>query len=419
MNRIACALLVLIVVNPAASDAADWPQWRGPARDGISADTGLLQRWPKGGPRLVRTVKGLGNGYASQVIAAGRVVTIGKDGQAVFARCFSEKDGTRLWSTQIGQSGRKALSTPTIDGDRVYALDPDGNLHCLQAEDGKVIWKRSFAAEFGGRLQNGRGFAESPLVDGESVVGTPGGADHTMVLLDKISGKARWSCAVKPFGPRGRVGAGFSSPVALTVGGVRIYVQFIGHGVIGVRASDGKFLWGYNKIAVPQANIPTPVTVGNRVFASNGYNCGSALLTLSGDGRGGVKMAEEYHLRGREFQNHHGGFVHVDGHIYGGHGSNNGLPTCIELDSGDVLWKRRGPGSGSAAMLFADGNLYMRYSNGVVALVDATPDGFRLTGTLRLPGVGNDSWSHPALANGHLYLRENDSLHIYDVRAGE
>lgn len=413
------AILSVLLVGPAAVESADWPQWRGPSRDGISTDTGLLKRWPQQGPPLVRSVRGLGKGYASQVVGEGRLVTIGKDGQTVFARCFAEKDGRLIWSTMIGQTARKALSTPTIDGDRVYALDPDGNLHCLAVSDGKVIWKRSFAAEFGGKLQNGRGFAESPLVDGDWLVGTPGGEDHTMVLLNKMTGKRKWSCAVEAFGPRGRVGAGFSSPVAMTVSGIRMYVQFIGRGVIGVRAADGKLMWGYNKIAIPQANIPTPVVVGSRVFTSNGYNCGSALLSIVADGQGGVKMEEEYHLRGREFQNHHGGFVHVDGHIYGGHGSNNGLPTCIELETGDVLWKRRGPGAGSAAVIFADGSLYMRYSNGVVALVDASPEGFRLRGSFRLPGVGNDSWSHPSLANGRLYLRENDSLHVYDVRAAK
>lgn len=418
MIKSSYVLVVAVAMWPTICQAADWPQWRGPNRNGVSGDTGLLNRWPKGGPRRVRTITGLGNGYASQVIAAGRIITIGKDGQMVFARCFSEADGKLLWSTRIGQTGRKALSTPTIDSERVYALDPDGNLHCLSVSDGKVIWKRSFAGEFGGRLQNGRGFAESPLIDGDALVGTPGGAEHTMVLLDKMSGEVRWSCAVEPFGPRGRVGAGFSSAVALTVDGVRVYVQFIGHGLIGVRAKDGKFLWGYNKIAIPQANIPTPVVVGSRVFAANGYNCGSALLKLSGDGRGGVKMEEEYHLRGREFQNHHGGFVHVDGCIYGGHGSNNGLPTCLELASGDVLWKRRGPGSGSASVIYADGHLYMKYSNGTIALVEASSEGYRLKGSFRMEGAANDSWSHPVLANGRLLLRENDALHVYDVRRG-
>jgi outer membrane protein assembly factor BamB len=419
MPELSRALLMALVIGPLSCQAADWPQWRGPTRDGISADTGLLKRWPVAGPQLVRTVTGLGQGYASQVVAGGRVVTIGKDAAVVFARCFSEKTGQLQWSTRIGETGRKALSTPTIDGERIYALEPDGTLHCLRASDGQVIWKRSFASEFGGKLQNGRGFAESPLVDGDYVVGTPGAGEHTMVLLDKMTGKTQWSCAVGKLGPRGRIGAGFSSPVATTIDGVRIYIQFIGYGVIGVRARDGKLMWGYNRIAIPQANIPTPVVVGKQVFASNGYNCGSALLSLFGDGKGGVRFKEEYHLRGREFQNHHGGFVHVDGHIYGGHGSNNGLPTCIELETGDVLWKRRGPGSGSASVIFADGSLYMRYSNGVVALVDASPEGFRLKGTMRLPAAGNDSWSHPALAGGHLYLRENDSLHIYDVRAEE
>ena len=129
-------------------------------------------------------------------------------------------------------------------------------------------------------------------------------------------------------------------------------------------------------------------------------------------------MEEEYHLRGREFQNHHGGFVHVDGYIYGGHGSNNGLPTCLELASGDVLWKRRGPGSGSASVIYADGHLYMKYSNGTIALVEASSEGYRLKGSFRMEGAANDSWSHPVLANGRLLLRENDALHVYDVRRG-
>lgn len=417
MRTVSGGLLVLVLLGNAC-ESADWPQWRGPTRNGISTETGLLSRWPVMGPRRVRSIEGVGKGYASVVIADGRIFTIGKDGAVVFARAYSEKDGSGLWKTRIGETGRKALSTPTVDGERVHAMDPDGNLFCLQADNGKVVWKRSFAEEFGGQLQNGRGFAESPLIDGEFLVGTPGGSQHTMVKLEKASGKTVWSCSVKAFGPRGRAGAGFSSPVAMTVDRVPIYVQFIGRGLIGVRATDGKFQWGYNKIAIPQANIPTPVVFGNRVFASNGYNCGSALLKLSGDGQGGVVVKEEYHLRGREFQNHHGGFVYVDGHIFGGHGSNNGLPTCIEIDSGDVLWKRRGPGAGSAAIIYAEGHLYMRYSNGVIALVEASTEGYRLKGSFRLPGAGNDSWSHPVLANGHLYLRENNALHVYDVRAG-
>ncbi len=416
--RIVSGVVLAVAIVGNVSESADWPQWRGPGRNGISSETGLLARWPANGPRRVRSVVGIGEGYASVVVAGGRIVTIGKDKAVVYARAYSEKDGSLLWKTRIGQTARKALSTPTVDGDRVYAMDPDGNLFCLKVADGQVVWTRSFSAEFGGQLQNGRGFAESPLIDGKYVVGTPGSAEHTMVKLVKATGKTVWSCPVKAFGPRGRAGAGFSSAVAMTVGKVPIYVQFIGRGVIGVRATDGKFQWGYNKIAIPQANIPTPVIFGAQVFASNGYNCGSALLTLSGDGRGGVLAKEQYHLRGREFQNHHGGFVFVDGHIFGWHGSNNGLPTCIEIETGDVLWKRRGPGAGSAAIIYADGNLYMRYSNGVIALIEASVEGYRLKGSFRLPGAGNDSWSHPALANGHLYLRENDALHIYDVRAG-
>ena len=414
-------LLACLIVALAASNvpAGDWPQWRGPLRNGICTETGLMSRWPAGGPPLAWKTAGLGTGYASLVVADGRVFTIGRTDGAVYARAIDDDDGGMLWATKIGQTGRMPLSTPTVDGQAVYCLDPDGQLHRLAVADGKVKWKRSFVGEFGGALQNGRGFAESPLIDGDFLVGTPGGDKHTMVKLDKQSGKTAWSCAVPVFGPKGRRGTGFSSIVPANVAGVRHYVQQIGRGLIGVRARDGKFLWGYNRIASQTANIPTPVVIGDRVFCANGYNAGAALVKLVAAPGGGLAVREEFFLRAREFQNHHGGFVHVDGHIFGGHGSNNGLPTCIELETGEVLWKRRGPGSGSASVIYADGHLYMKYANGVMALVEASTEGYRLKGKFRIPEAANDSWSHPVIANGKLYLREKDSLFVYDIRAAD
>jgi outer membrane protein assembly factor BamB len=315
----------------------------------------------------------------------------------------------------IDETARNTCSTPTVDGDRLYVLDPDGDLYCLSIDSGDVLWHRSYLEDFGGVMMSGRGYGESPLVDGEHLICTPGGPETTLTALNKRTGELIWHSTVPELGEAGRAGAGFSSPVLSTAAGVRQYVQLIGRGVVGVRASDGEFLWGYNALANQTANIPTPVVHGDLVFAANGYNAGSVLLKLAKQGNG-VAAEVVYTLNGSRFQNHHGGVALLDGYIYGGHGSNNGLPTCLQLETGKLQWKRRGPGVGSAAIVYADRRLYFRYQNGVIALIAATTKGYELQGTFQLPGAGGDSWSHPVVANGRLLLREKDSLFAYDVR---
>jgi outer membrane protein assembly factor BamB len=398
-----------------------WPQWRGPDRTGVSRETGLLTAWPEGGPRVVWSTTGLGQGFSSVAVADGRVLTMGdrRDGQYVIA--LDESTGRERWAHRVGNVHRDAYAgprgTPTVDGERTYVLDTDGDLVCLDTATGREIWRRSLTRDYGARTP-GWMFAESPLVDGDRVLISPGTRQAAIVALDKTTGRDIWRTATPVLGRQGVDGPEYSSIVISNGAGVKQYVRLLGRGVIGVRASDGQLLWSYNRVVNGTANIPTPVITGNLVFASTGYQAGAALLELAPGSDSGVSARERYFLEGRTFQNHHGGMVFVNGYLYAGTGHNNGLPICIELVSGRVTWggNFRNAGTGSAAVTAADGHIYYRYQNGVMLLVEATPDEYREKGSFEIPGVRQPSWSHPVIAGGRMYLREQDRLHVYDVR---
>lgn len=413
--------LFAMLAQGTAGRAEDWPQWRGPRRDAVAHEPGLLTTWPDGGPPLAWKLEGLGTGYSSVVVQSGRVFTLGaKAGQVVVSACQAGT-GELLWQTPLGATSRNPCSTPTADGARLFALGPDGQLACLDTATGEIRWRRDLMSDFGGRLMSGRGYGESPLVDGDRLICTPGGPDAELVALDKFSGAVVWQTRFPAVGPAGRDGAAFASCVPSLGGGVRQFVQLHGRGLVGVAADDGRLLWSYNAICNGTANIPTPVVHGDWVFAANGYNAGSVLLRLTPDpeaepGRPGVRVTEVYTLAGGVFQNHHGGVVRLGNQIFGGHGSNNGLPTCLDLPTGRVLWKKRGPSTGSAAVIAVGQQLCFRYQTGLVALLTPTPVGFQIDGTLQIPGAGEDSWAHPVVAGGTLYLREQETLFAHDLR---
>ena len=305
-----------------------------------------------------------------------------------------------------------------MDGDLVYALGTDGDLVCLEAASGKERWRKSLVRDFGGRVMTIWKFSESPLVDGDRLVVTPGARDAALVALDKKTGKEIWRTAVPDMGPQGKDGSAYSSVVISNGAGVKQYVQLLGRGLVGVRATDGKLLWSYNRVANNVANISTPIVRANWVFASTGYQTGSVLLELQKAPDGGVQAREVYFLDGKTLQSHHGGLVLVGDYVYGGHGHKAGFPICVELATGKVVWGGdiRNAGSGSAAVVYADGNLYFRYQNGVMLLVQATPEGYRERGSFTIPDV-ELSWSHPVVVDGKLYLREQDAIYCYDVRS--
>ena len=408
---------------PQLLKSADWPQWRGPDRSGRSPDVGLLKNWDASPPKLRWTAEGLGGGYASVSLAAGRIYTSGNlaEGQAVL--CLDASDGKLLWSKTItdvvprhGHDG--ARCTPSIDGERLYAIASSGKIVCLRTVDGSIAWSRDFRTDWGGRMMSGWGFSESPLVDGDWVLCTPGAADAMIVALDKLTGKDVWQTSVSNLGANGKDGAGYSSIVISHGGGVKQYVQLVGRGVIGVRASNGKLLWNYNDVANSTANIPTPIVSGDYVFSSTGYReGGSALLKLSREGEG-VKAEEVYYHPANVLQNHHGQMVLKDGYLYFGNKHNNGFPVCVELATGRTAWggTERGPGSGSAAITYADGHVIFRYQSGEVALIEATPDEYRLKGSFKPAYVSSKPcWAQPVVIGGRLYLRDQDKLLCYDV----
>jgi outer membrane protein assembly factor BamB len=326
----------------AVTDTGNWPQFRGPNRDGKSADTNLLKQWDDDGPALVWKISGLGAGYSSLSIGGDRLFTMGDIEGSQYVVALSAADGKELWKTKIGPTWVDRYpgprSTPTVDGTSLYALGTEGDLLALDAATGQVRWQKNLPRDFGGMVMSDWKFAESPLVDGDRLIVTPGGSDAALVALDKASGKTIWKAKVPALGQAGRDGAGYSSVVISNGAGVKQYVQLMGRGVVGIRASDGEYLWGYNRVANGVANIPTPVVEGDFVFAASGYQTGSALLKLAAAPGGKVTATEVYFLDGKTFQNHHGGFVLVDGHIYGGHGHRAGMPGCVELATGQVKW---------------------------------------------------------------------------------
>lgn len=401
----------------------DWPEFHGPRRDSICREQGLLKEWPEGGPKLLWTLNGLGRGYSTLAIANGKFFTMGdrptsEEAEEQFVIAYDLETHDELWASPVGppHSDGGPRCTPTVDGEVLYALGTDGNLVCLEVESGKERWRRSFAEDFQGKVMSVWKFSESPLVDSDRLICTPGGPEAMMVALDKHTGKVIWKCAVPELGEKGADGCGYSSAVVAEICGVRQYVQLIGRGVIGVEAATGKFLWGYNAVANNVANITSPVVRGDYVFASTAYNTGSALLKIipAGDA---FHAEEVYFASSRDFQNHHGGIVLLGDYIYGGHGPNRGDPRCLELGSGKIVWKERAPAAGSAAVLYADGHLIFRYDRGPVYLIEATPDEFRVKGHFDpIKGEG-PAWAHPVIHNGRLYLRHADVLACYDLRA--
>ena len=416
------ALVLLVVGRGPATAADDWPQFRGPQRDGKCTETGLLAQWAEGQPKLLWKLAGLGRGYSTVAIADGRILTMGdrqlqgEKSQVVMA--FDLATRKELWATWVGPPHSDgSRCTPTVDGALTYAVGTDGDLVCVETATGKLVWNKNFKKDFGGFMMSVWKFSESPLVDGNKLICTPGGPEATLVALDKKTGETIWKCAVPKLGGKGKDGAGYSSMVVAEIEGVRQVVQIFGRGVVGVAVDSGKFLWGYNDIANGVANITTPVVHGNHVFVSTAYGTGSALLKIVREGDG-FKAEKVYFLDAKTFTNHHGGVILVGDCIYGGHGQNNGDPTCIDFLTGKIVWQQKAIGKGSAAVLYADGNLIFRYQQtGLVALVEATPKGLHVKGRFEPAANDGPAWAYPVIHDGRLYLRSHDTLMCYDLRA--
>ena len=424
--------LVVFLVAVAAANASDWPQWRGPNRDGVSHEKGLLPTWPAEGPKLLWNAKdankdakgkNVGRGWSSLAIVGNRIFTMGEmnagKGNATFLVCLDRDTGKVLWSTPVGEPrGVGPRSTPTVDQDRVYAVTSAGQLVCVDADKGTILWSKDYDKDFAGKSMAGWHFCESPLIDGDKLICTPGGMDAGLVALDKKTGEVIWKSPVDD-----TEGAGYASIMATDAGGVHQYVTFMSEqkGLVGVAAKDGKLLWNYRKVANGTGNIPTPIVKDDLIFASSGYGTGAALLKLVPDGAGGIKVEEKYFLKGNQLQNHHGQLVRIGDYIYGGHGHNEGHPFCLHMESGKFAWgpERNHTDSGSAAVTAAGGDIYFRWQDNTMGLVEASPGGYVLRGEFKLPNNLGTGWQQPVVLDGKMYIRGNGQVLCYDVSAAK
>jgi outer membrane protein assembly factor BamB len=397
-------LTVVLSLNVIAQTASEWPQWRGPNRDGISKERGLLKAWPEGGPPLVWKASGAGTGYSSMSVANGRIYTMGLRGDREYIIAFDAATGKEAWATAHGSAYRDSRGdgprgTPTIEGNKGYTLGAMGDLTSFDTTTGRVLWTVNILNKFGGSNPNW-GISESPLIVGDKVIVNAGGPGASIVALNKKDGSLIWKSQSDH--------AGYSSGMLVRAGGVDQVVFFTSKRAIGLDQSDGRLLWEYQKPSNDVANVSTPVVRANRVFISSDYGTGGGVVELKPAG-GGVQANEIYFTK--EMKTHHSTAILVGDYLYG---FSSAILTAMKFDTGEIAWRDRSVGKGS--LVYADGYLYALSENGVVGLVEAAPNGYKEKGRFTIKQESLPTWAHPVVAGGRLYIRDQNTIYAYDVR---
>ena len=411
MKRVLPLFAMLLTASLALAEG-NWPQWRGPDRTGVSDETGLLKSWPANGPRKAWTFNDAGLGYSSFSIVGNRLYTMGSRNNKEQLICVDMTNGKEVWSANVGDHfknrwGDGPRTTPTVAGDYVYAMGGNGDLVCASTKDGKPVWSKSMTRDLGGKTP-GWGYTESVRVDGDKVLGTQGWRVGAIAALNAKTGDVIWQS--KQFTD----GAQYSSIIVAEHGGKRQYIQLTMNSVVGVEADSGKLLWRSDwpgRTAV----IPTPIYHDGHVFITSGYGVGCKLIKLSDDN----KASDVY--TSKTIVNHHGGVILVGDYLYG-HSDTEGW-VCMEFKTGKLMWnEKRGVGKG--AIGYADGMLYcLGERSGDVALVKATPEGydevsrFKLDPQSKQRSNSGGIWPHPTITGGKLYLRDQEFISCYDVKA--
>ncbi len=395
--------------------STDWIQFRGNNRDGISLDKNLLKKWPSGGPKLLWKTEKLGAGFSSISAVQNKIFTMGDVEASSYVFGLERSTGKILWQTLVGKSGGNysgTRCTPCVSSGNVYALGQFGDLVCLNEADGKVIWRKNFAKDFSGK-SGGWNYTESPFIDGNKLICTPGGKDNTVVALNKGTGDIIWKAPLDQ-------SAGYSSVAISMIGNEKFYVQLLSNELVALEAETGKVAWKYGneptKFKSNTANIPTPIPFGDKVYAAAGYGRGAGLVHIT-KSASGITANEVYF--NKELTNKHGGVIKVGDFIFSDR-DDSGNPQCADVATGKILWKRPKPenkeaGRGSASMVFADNHFYIRYDNGVVALVEGSSKEYLEKGSFKIQNSDKNSWNHPVVVDGKLYLKEKDVLWCYDV----
>jgi len=399
------ALLMAVTSAQQPATPAEWFQWRGANRDGISQETGLLQEWPKLGPPLAWRANGVGNGYSSFSTSGGRLYTLGARGGIEYVIALDRASGKKVWETQNGQRyqndrGDGPRSTPTVDGDRLYVLGGSGDLTCLENATGKKIWSLNIVQKFGG-VNPYWGYSESPLIVGDRILVNTGGRRAGIVAVAKADGSTLWQ--------QHSDGAGYSSPMLMRTGSLSQVIFFTEDRAMAVDPRDGRLLWSYNKANNGTANIATPIVRGTHVFVSSDYGTGGALLDVRAAGN--LATANEVYFT-RDMRNHHASSVLVGENLYG---FSSSILTALAFETGKMLWRDRSVGKGS--LIYADNRLYLYSEDGVVGLAEASPAAYREHGRFTLQQQSNlPTWSHPIIAGGVLVVRDQDNVYGYDVK---
>ena len=411
LNSLIGLCLGLVLCQDVA--AADWGEWRGTNRDGISTETNLLQSWPEGGPRLLWEINDIGGGYSTPAVVGDRLFYVTNKGMSdEYVRAARVKDGSEIWSVRIGKVGAPnqapsypgSRAMPTIDGDLLYAVGSDGDLVCLETATGKLRWHINFHEAFGSEAPRWA-WAESPLIDGDKLICTPGGAEATILAVNKLTGKVIWKSAL----PEADL-AGYGSVILATISGVRQYVVHLGEGVVGVDTHSGKPLWRYEKTSRGSpANVLTPIVHGDFVYT--GSNQGGAGLVRVGLDKDPI-VQELYHSP--KLPIHVGGAVLLGSHLYG---TTRSALVSVVFETGEIVWMDRSVGA--ATVGFADGRLYVVGDDGEIALVEPSPDSYIEISRFTPPGraKGPVSWTYPVIANGRMYIRNVGTMWCYDVKA--
>ena len=405
----------LVITALVSCQAADWPEFRGSNRTGVSPETGLLKQWPESGPPLLWSATGIGTGFSSAAIANGTVYVTGTtdDGEVVTA--FS-LDGKRKWQTRYGDQSPRwpedARSTPTVEGKYLYVISGAGQVACVETASGRLRWAVDALKKFGGKTGPWT-TAESPLIVGDKVIYTPGGKQTTVVALNKATGKTVWKS------PSLKDACAYVSPVLIQRGGKKQIVAMTAKWVFGVNPSDGEILWKVrfsnlaNTRKAKGINCCCPIYHNGQIYVTAGYNHGGALLQLSADGSQAHVVWEDETL-----DVHHGGVVLLNGYLYGSNWINNGTGNwvCLDWKTGQPKYEKKWNNKGQ--IIAADGMLYCYdEKRGYVGLAKATPANFTIVSSFKVPMGKGPHWAHPSLSNGRLYIRHGDALMVYDVKA--
>jgi len=403
------AALISCLALTAPTVAGDWPQWRGPNRDGLSSETGWQTTWPQAGLKQLWKAEA-GTGYGTVSVSKGRLYVLGNTADQDIVYCYDANTGQSVWKHTYACSAKDpngyhgTRSTPTVDGDSVYTVSRKGHLFCLDAATGKVKWSKEFPEDFGGKVPTW-GYALSPLVEGDLLIVEPGGPEASVVALKKASGEVVWKAGDDP--------ASYSSPMAFDLKGERCVTVFTTKGPVGRSSKDGKELWRYPWKTSWDVHAATPIVTGTQVFISSGYNSGCALIDVSSNPPKEV-------WRNKNMRNHANSCVLWKGYLYG---FDESELKCLDVATGEVKWAEKKYSKGS--VMLADGKLILYSNRAKLGLAEATPDGYKelayvpaLEMREKYPGGANkDTWAVPVLANGKIYCRSHDDLVCLDVKA--